>query len=95
MSGAWASTKVSGGFEHPRIARKAFSVGGEPVVIGNGRSAMLGGRFGNRANGSIFSRISWRDLYVAVSSGRDVLVWGGASDLGQLDDGAGLLAGGG
>lgn len=87
MSGVWTSIKVSGGFDHPRIERKAFSIGTEPVVIGNGQSAMLGGRFGNRANASAFSRISWRDLYVAVSNGRDVLVWGGISDRGQLDDG--------
>jgi hypothetical protein len=34
------------------------------------------------------ARVSWRDQHAAVSTGREVIVWGGASDLGQLSDGA-------
>jgi N-acetylneuraminic acid mutarotase len=68
-----------------------FWTGARAVRVGNGHSALYGESIdpnGSARAGGAYARVSWRDQYAAVSTGREVLVWGGASDLGQLSDGA-------
>lgn len=91
-NGKWAPLPIGYASSHPRIQSRLFwSADRGAVLVGAGPDAMFGVTLDpdlSTWRSAAAAPIAWRDLYAAVWTGTEVIVWGGANTDGETADGA-------